>query len=103
MAALNTINWQAASVYLALGNIELPEVKTLADFESIQVGFAIKRAKGAKNTSKRLDLVGIGVKANTYSMINVDMKGRLKVLYRVFANDRRMRQRPDQNQKADDV
>ena len=34
-------------------------------------------------------------------MVNVDLKGQLKILYRVWDNDRAIRRRPEQNHKAE--
>ena len=52
MEGLNTINQQVHTYFFALGCTQDPETKDLADFESIQVGLAIERAKDAKNSSK---------------------------------------------------
>ena len=45
--------------------------------------------------------MALAAKANTYSMVNVDKKGQLKVLFREQAVDRATRRRPDQNHKAE--
>ena len=51
MAALNSINRQVAVAFFKHGAIEAPDVKTLGDFESIQVGQAIKRMDGSEISS----------------------------------------------------
>ena len=45
--------------------------------------------------------MSLAAKANIYSMVNVDPKGQLKILYRVWDNDRAIRRRPEQNHKAE--
>ena len=68
MAALNSINRQVAVAFFKHGAIEPPDVKTLGDFESIQVALANRRVDGSENSSKWLDLVSLGAKANIYKI-----------------------------------
>ena len=98
MKKLNDTNWQYLVRSFDIGQ-EKQEVKPYPDFECILIGSLVSDISNYLFAPKKVRLDAIGVKANLYSMISEDSKGKFKVLDRAPDNDRDTRHRPESTQK----
>lgn len=98
MKKLNEMNWQYMVVAFSLLDHKV-SINHLPDFECIQIANRRTEIRKKPSSSKLIDMVAIGLKANLYSMVGKNLKKGIKILRRAQNNNRMQRYRPESQQK----
>ena len=69
----------------------------------MQIGAAVNEIHKFKGTRKTLNLEAINVRVNLYSMVYVNTSGNVKLVDKAESNDRIARQRPDLQDKSEQI
>lgn len=72
----------------------------MPDYECTEINIRLKEIKENWDTPKIINHVTTELKSNLYSLIIINIKGSFKLLKKAKSNNRRLRIRPETNEKS---